>query len=507
MRISGLCLLSAVEMQMLLSYQKWFQPACIAVTLLSILLYACTGHNMFLAAPFVVMYMVLVMLNWKLAYWILLFLIPVSIHLEFFNATLSTSAPDEPIMWIFLLLFAILFSGNPRLLPEWWWRNPLVLIIVLQYLWLIVAVIYTKEPLVSTKFLVAKTWFLVSFFIFPALVFSEKKDFKLAFRIFLIPLVATMLIILFRHYQYGFNFRKVEKAISPIYYNHVEYSTVISMFFPLLCMAYPLTKGKKRWVRLLVLLSILFFLPLIYLTYARAAMVAVIFAACIGIAIRMRLVNLVMPVFYAMIILIVAYMVNNNRYIDFRPHYERTYMHGNFSSHMLATFRGQDMSSMERFYRWIAAVRMSREHPWTGYGPNAFYSYYKPHAVSSFRTYVSRNPERSTTHNYFLFMLVEQGWPAMILYAILIMVVFAQAQKIYHRFKGHDRFYQYVTLGVVMMFAAGFINNFFSELIETHKVGALFYIGIALLVVLDRKSKQLIREGASDVSHEDTEKS
>lgn len=104
-----------------------------------------------------------------------------------------------------------------------------------------------------------------------------------------------------------------------------------------------------------------------------------------------------------------------------------------------------------------------------------------------FRTYVSRNTEQSTTHNYFLFMLVGQGWPAMILYGILLVVVFAQAQKIYHRF--HDPFYKKITMAVIMVFAAGFVNNFFSELIETHKVGGLFYISLALLVVLDRKSK------------------
>jgi hypothetical protein len=36
----------------------------------------------------------------------------------------------------------------------------------------------------------------------------------------------------------------------------------------------------------------------------------------------------------------------------------------------------------------------------------------------------------------------------------------------------------------------GFINNFFSELIETHKVAALFYIPVAMLIILDRKSKE-----------------
>jgi O-antigen ligase len=164
-------------------------------------------------------------------------------------------------------------------------------------------------------------------------------------------------------------------------------------------------------------------------------------------------------------------------------------MHQTFTDHIVATFKGQDMSSMERVYRWIAAVRMSKDRPLVGYGPNSFYENYKPYAIPTFRTWVSRNEERSTTHNYFLLMLVEQGWPAMILYALLMQVALVRAQRAYQRFKG-DRFYRCATLGVAMMFAAAFINNFFSELIETHKVGALFYLSLSLVVVLEWKSKQ-----------------
>jgi hypothetical protein len=40
-----------------------------------------------------------------------------------------------------------------------------------------------------------------------------------------------------------------------------------------------------------------------------------------------------------------------------------------------------------------------------------------------------------------------------------------------------------------MMFSVNFITNFFSELIETHKIGALFYLNISLLIILDRKSR------------------
>jgi hypothetical protein len=201
----------------------------------------------------------------------------------------------------------------------------------------------------------------------------------------------------------------------------------------------------------------------------------------------LKMVNWVMPAYYAMFIVLLCYLIPNNKYLEFRPDYNNTYMHKSFTDHMIATFRGKDMSSMERLYRWIAAVRMSKDRPITGYGPHGFYYNYKPYAVSSFKTYVSRNPEHSTTHNYFLYMLVEQGWPAMLLYAALIPMLFAKAQKIYYRFK--DIFYRSVTLGLAMMLGAGFINNFFSELIETHKVGAFFYIPVALLIVLDHMSK------------------
>ncbi|MEO6833769.1 MAG: O-antigen ligase family protein, partial [Chitinophagaceae bacterium] len=248
------------------------------------------------------------------------------------------------------------------------------------------------------------------------------------------------------------------------------------------------TKKWRPWQRAILLLVMPFFCAAIYFTFARGAMLATFFAIGIGIAIRLKLVKFIMPAFYGLIALTTVYMVRHNKYIDFRPDFTHTYSHFTFADHLVATFRGEDMSSMERLYRWIAAVRMSQDQPLHGYGPNSFYFFYKPYAVSSFRTYVSRNTEHSTTHNYFLFMLVEQGWPAMILYALLIMVFFAVAQNTYHRFK--DRFYKHITVGVAMMFAAGFINNFFSELIETHKVGIMFYLCIALMIVLDRKSRQ-----------------
>jgi O-antigen ligase len=469
------------------------------VGIAAIAAYAATAFVPLLAVPFALLFAALFFINWKAAWWIFLFTIPLSQQIDLIEGTLTTTLPDEPIMWLFLLLTIILATARPRSFPDWWLRSPLTLVLAVQYLWMFVAVCFSQEHLISLKFAAAKTWFLASYFVLPIFIFQKKSDFKKAFFIVILPTVATMLVINYWHYKLGFAFSFIHKAVGKLYYNRVDYSSFMSMLFPLLLVAVPLSKGKRWWWRALLFLTILFFMMAIYFTFARGAMLAIFFACFIGFAIRKRFVNVVMPVFYGLLALLVVFMVRHNKYIDFRPNYEQTYTHFTFADHMIATFRGHDMSSMERLYRWIAAVRMSTEHPAVGVGPNAFYYYYKPHAVSSFRTYVSRNTEHSTTHNYFLYMLVEQGWPATLLYAVLLMVFFAAAQRTYHRFKG-ERFYRHITMGVAMMFAAGFIDNFFSELIETHKVGALFFIAIALMVVLEQKSRiwqQRVAEGAA----------
>jgi len=475
--------------------ENWLIRIGLAVLFVGVMSFAYTQDPKTILLPLGFLYMLLLLVKWKIAYLLFLFTIPISIDYQI-TGSLSTSLPDEPLMWVFMFMFPFIFLQDPKVLGRRdWWKDPIVTVITLQFVWMIVAVIFSKELMLSLKFMAAKTWFLISFFVLPYYVFRQKKDFRRAFLLFLVPLVVTMIIILIRHAARGFQFYRVEQAIGDLYYNHVDYSAVISIFFPLLLVAVPMTRSYRNpFITVTIVGLIIFFIPAIYLTFARAAVVAVIFAIGVAIAIRLRLVNLIMPAMIGFIALVIIIMAKDNRYINFRPNFEKTYMHKSFSEHIVATFRGEDMSSMERLYRWIAAMRMSQDEPVKGWGPNAFYYYYKPYAVSSFKTYVSRNVERSTTHNYFLYMLVEQGWPAMILYTVLIMVAFAQAQKTYYRFK--DRFYKNCTLGVAMMVGSGFINNFFSELLETHKVGSLFYISLALLVVLRQKSLDLEKEEA-----------
>lgn len=455
---------------------------CIAMT-------AYTGNLFFLAAPFVFAGLTWLFLDWKSFYWFFLFTIPLSCDVSL--GTLSTTVPDEQLMWLFVPLVILLVAYNYKRIPAWFLKSPITLILFLQFAWLIVAVMFSENHLLSLKFLAAKIWFLTSYVILPVLIFREKKDFTKAFLLFAIPTLLHALVAFTWHYFLHFDYWASNKVVRPFYVNHVDYSTVLSMMFPLVLIAYQFTK-EKIWLRRFVLAIIIFLVPAIYVAGARAAMLGVIFSLIVAFAVRKKLVNFIMPAFFIFIASTIFYLANNDTYVKYRPDMKYTATQRTFGDLVTATFRGTDMSSMERFYRWIAAIRMSKDRPVTGVGPNNFYDHYKAYTSPMFKTWVWRNPEHSTTHNYFLFMLVEQGWPAMILYAILVMMVFAQAQKLYHRAK--DTFYKKITMGLVMMFAAGFVNNFFSELLETHKIGALFYLSIVLLIVVDHQVRKQERE-------------
>jgi O-antigen ligase len=107
---------------------------------------------------------------------------------------------------------------------------------------------------------------------------------------------------------------------------------------------------------------------------------------------------------------------------------------------------------------------------------------------------VSNNPEHSTVHNYFILTAVEQGIPGLLLFILLAGFLLYYAQYLYHRIT--DDFYKRVvmTMGIIM----GMILtvNFLSDLIETDKIGSLFFLCLSMLVIVDLNTRS---NPASDV--------
>lgn len=469
-------------------------PVAAALFFFGISIFGYSGDVAYIIPSVVLCYLILVAYNFKAAYIIMLVLIPLSRHIELSSNTLSLSLPEEPIMWVFyvITLLLLLYKKNP--IPEWFYKNSISICIAAQLLWLIIAVIYSQEPLLSVKFLLSKTWYLVCFYLLPVWLVRDKKDIRHIFLALLLPILLTIVIILFNHSAYDFKFYFIDAAVGEWYYKHVDYASVISMFFPFTFISIFLINKNKKWLKFSAILLTLIFAVAIVLSYTRAAMGAIAFAGIVALAIKYRLANYIIPTFYIAVSALFIFLTKDNYFLRYTPDFNQTYMHHEFDEHLEATLKGKDMSSMERLYRWIAAIRMAEEKPITGYGPHAFYYHYKSYTIPAYRTYVSDNYEKSTTHNYYLHLLAEQGIPGMLLYAILVYLVIAKAQQIYHT--NSDKFYKLITLAIAMSFAVFFVNNLFSELLETDKIAPLVYLSLSILVIVGSKTESSIESNS-----------
>jgi O-antigen ligase len=191
----------------------------------------------------------------------------------------------------------------------------------------------------------------------------------------------------------------------------------------------------------------------------------------------------------------------------FTPDYEKTIWHGDdFGALLTSTYKLQEVSGMERVYRWVAAAQMIADKPLTGSGPSTFYPEYKRHTVTGFRTYVSDNPEHSTTHNYFLLILAEQGVPGFVLFCLLLSVALLTAERLYHRSTAHPDV-QRIVLAVALSLLIIIFHLFLNELVEVDKIGSVLLVGLAVLIRagswLDDMPQDVVLASAAKPSHQD----
>ena len=437
--------------------------------------------------PFGLMIAYLAVINFRLLYFFLLFSIPPSIEYSF-SGSLGTDLPDEPLMIGLMLVTTVYLLTNLKALPKGFFGNVLIVALVAHVFWIFVSSILSEDVGVSLKYFAAKLWYVFAFCLLTAIVVRKDRDYKWMFWSVFIPLTLLIIQVIVRHGMQGFSFDEINKPMMPFFRNHVNYAAIVSIFFPFLFWArswYP--KGSFR--RRLLSLSMVLYVAAIYLSYTRTSYIAVALLLPAYFVIRYKLMKVVIAGAALGILITSVYLFSNNTYLDYAPNFRETIIHDEFGQHLSSTFEGKDISSMERVYRWVAAIHMFQDHPWFGFGPGNFYPYYKSYTVTSFETYVSDNPEHSTTHNYALMLLTEQGTIGLALFLILSMLIFIKGEKIYHSITNReDKMVAMIMLLVIVMV---YVNLLLSDMMETDKVGPFFFIALAILVSLDIKQRSL----------------
>lgn len=421
---------------------------------------------------------VLSFLNIKSFYFLLFASVPLCIEWDL-PGGFSTDLPIEPLCIMLMGLTLVYFVQNIKRIDLRFLQSPIIFLIALLLVWAFICIIPSKSPIISLKYALSKIWYLVTYLGLSILIVQSVSDLKKLFWFIFLPLFFTMVYAFIRHALNGFSFELMNEPSLPFYRNHVIYAATVTIFYPFIFLA-------RTWYKSNIIISTflkfnqLFFPIVIYFTYTRACMLALGVGLVFYFLMKKNWVKKILVISLVVISVIAAFLSYENNYLKYSPEFTKTVYHDSYDNHIEATFEGHDASSMERINMWIGAIRMFPDYPVFGVGPGNFYPYYKSYTVVHYHTWVSDNELKLSCHNYFLLMLSEQGIVGCLLFILLTIVLFFTIESYYHRSNNQQTKNVIICVGVGMSML--YVNLTLSDLIETAKIGSLFYLFIAILI-------------------------
>jgi len=411
----------------------------------------------------------LLLFHLRKVYLVLFFLIPWSMEMNL-TSGIGIDFPGEIIL-VLLSGIAILFSITKPMRIEL--IKPLGVLMILSIAWNVVTMLMGDNLIVSGKWILAKLWYILPFYVLPFFLFDSKKHLHKLLDFYLIGLLLATSYFFLDHAMTGFDFMAKTSVGKPFWRNHVNYACTLVVALPIIYYRYR-THRIGTGMRYLTLGLI--FLVFLYFSYARVAYLCI--AAWVGylFILHLRLTKVAI-VLSLMGILYLGYRsVSNEQFIQMAPEYNQAITQQSFEKKLDATLEGRDISTMERLHRWVAGYRIAKEKPITGVGPANFYNSYKPYTLYAFETYVSDNPERSGIHNYYFMLLTEQGIPGLFLFTILIIVALLLVDKKYHLDSAQRNLLTLAGSILIMIIVMNTIN----DMIEVIKIGGWFFFSLFL---------------------------
>jgi O-antigen ligase len=437
------------------------------------------------AIPVLLIFAAITLNNFSYLFYFLVASLPISI--DVFFGSLSLSTPSEALM-LTLTAIIVLLIINKRLKLNEYLNNAILILIFLQLLLFTFNIFVSLAPVLSLKYLLAKLWFYTALIIIPLVVLRSEKDFKKTFWYFFVPLMLTVFYTIFNHALTGFGFEEVNSSARPFYVNHVIYACTLGMSLPIVVGAIGWYKENKL-VRLILILSVIILLFAIITSYTRTTWLSIIAALAAIVVFNTKYLKLSIFVALIGVATFCYYLVDNNTYMKYAPNYQKTvFNQEDFGKHMEATVEMSDISGMERIYRWVAAVNLIKHNFWFGTGNNTFYPTYKSYANPAFVTYVSDNPEKSSTHNYFLMVFSEQGVFGFIIFSMIYLWSIIKTYSIYRR--SNDKFIKTLMTSCFAVLVIFLVHLALGDMVEVDKNGGIFFVIISMIIMFDVKTKK-----------------
>ena len=451
------------------------------VILASLVLYLIKRNAEFLFIPAALLAGAQLLVNYRPLFYLLIFSIPFSVQLEF--GPLSMDLPDEPLMILLSMIFIFEWvAGKVTRFDAKGFDFRFWLFILIC--WWVITTLNSSFPFRSGKFLLAKLWYLGAFVYMASQVLTDMRHIRILFWTFLISFTGVVLFVTFRHAAEGFSYGSSHGISYPFFANGVIYGATLALFLPFIWLArswYP----HRPLLQIILWICAFLFLFNIVMSYKRAAWLATASLPFISLLLHRKWFRPVVYASLATVFLLILYLVRDNAFYQFEPNYQQTVWHeDDLGGHLEATVSGKELSGVERFYRWVAAKNMIAENPYLGFGPSTFNQVYKQYTDDAFRTYVSDNPEQSTTHNYFLMTFSEQGIFGGLLFIGLCVYMMVKATKLYHTVQHRDQ--RVLVKMALLSLCTIVLHSILNELIEVDKVGAMFWLNFVFIHKVDQ---------------------
>lgn len=416
----------------------------------------------------------------------LAFFAPLSINIiEFVDAPVGMYLPTEPILFAIMLLVVLRFfiiEGLDRKLL----KHPLTWVIALQLLWMLVTALTSFDVLVSLKFLLARLWFVLPFYVLGYYLFKNPDNIPRFIWAYVLGMGLVAIYTLLHHASFQFAHKPAHWVMSPFFNDHTSYGAMLAFFIPPLLglLVLPGKSVQYRWGLSLVL--VLFAVATVF-SYTRAAWLSLVGAAfvwaCMYFKIRFRTL-----VFVGLGLLVAGFSLWDQVSRNLEKNSQDS--SDDFAEHVQSmTNVSTDASNLERLNRWDAAFSLFKARPHVGWGPGTYQFVYAPYQDPGMKTIISTNAaDKGNAHSEYIGPLAEQGWPGAAIMLLLVGMVIYTGIRLYIQLEDRNLavLAMVMVLALITYFAHGFLNNF----LDTDKASIPFWGFIAALVALDVKAKK-----------------
>jgi len=415
---------------------------------------------------------------------IAVFVTPLSVQLSDIikGYDFDLSLPSEPLLIGILLFFLLkyLFEGqfDRKIL-----YHPVSIAILLNLVWIFITSITSTMPLVSFKFLTARIWFLLAFYLLATQIFRKIENIQVYTWMYIIPFLIVIGYAWVRHAGYGFfNQQASHFVVQPFYNDHTSYGAMLAMLIPVL-MGFLIIQGRVMLIqKVSVWMVMLIIFMAVVFSYTRAAWISLAGALGVFLIIRFRIKFSYLAILG---VVFLAFLYANRSEIKVKMEQNRQGSSKDLLEHVKSMSNvATDASNLERLNRWSCAWRMFNEKPVFGWGPGVYMFQYAPFQLEREKTEISTNAaDRGNAHSEYIGPLAESGIPGTI--SFLAIIIFTIITGVRNWIRVQNRKVRILSLslllGLITYYLHGFLNNF----LDTDKASAVFWAFTAAIVAID----------------------